>query len=74
MNELIELLNKVNDAYYDFIVGVTQYCKRKPARLETVLQYLKEHPDADSSDITEFIVDQPDYKDDISYPKVQNAG
>lgn len=72
MDELEELLNKVCDTYYDFVVGVKQYCKRSPKRLEKVLQYLKENPNANSSIITEFIFEQPDYADDIVAPIIKS--
>ena len=71
MIELIDLLGMVSDTYPDFVVGVTQYCIRKPSRLEMVLQFLKENSNADSSDISEFIVNQPDFQEDNTAPVSQ---
>ena len=70
MIELIDLLGMVSDTYPDFVVGVTQYCIRKPSRLEMVLQFLKENSNADSSDISEFIVNQPDFLEDNTAPVI----
>ncbi len=67
MEEFVTRLNKVDDAYYDFIVAVLSYVKRKKGRLETVSRYMDDHPEAGTSDILRFISDQPDFYDDDEY-------
>ena len=70
MEELTALLNKVEDSYYDFVLGITQYCKKKTSRLEAVLKFMKEHPGAKSSDIVYFVSTQPDFMEDASMMRV----
>jgi len=70
MEELTALLNKVEDSYYDLVLGITHYCKKKSSRLETVLKFMKEHPYANSSDIVYFVSTQPDFVEDASMMRV----
>ena len=58
MDELKVLLNQVEDTYYDFVVAVLQYAKKKQSRTEVVVEYIKKNPKANTSDILEFISDQ----------------
>ncbi len=37
MEELTALLNKVEDSNYDFVLGITQYCKKKHPDLKLFL-------------------------------------
>ena len=70
MEELTTLLNNIDDSYHDFVLGITQYAKKKPARLEIIIKFLKEHPDAKSSDVVYFISTQPDFLEDSAMMKV----
>ena len=70
MEELTKMLNNIADSYYDFVLAVTQYAKRKPERLEKVLNYLKDNPNATSSDVVEFVSDQTDFYEDAAYMRV----
>ena len=57
MEELKRLLKGVSDSYPDFVRGVSAVCKSYPEVLDEIKQYIKEHKDADSSDITEKLYD-----------------
>ena len=69
-------LNNVKDSYYSFVVAVLTYVKNKPSRLPIVEKFLDEHSDASTSDILEFISDQPDFYEDAAYnqPEVSCHG
>ena len=64
--ELLSILNGITDTYYDFVVTVMHYAKKKPERLEAVLSYVKEHKDATTSDVLTFMADQPDFYEDMA--------
>lgn len=70
MDELIALLNNIDDSYYDFVLGITQYAKKSPTRLNNVMFFLKENPEAKSSDVTYFVSSQPDFFEDVSMMRV----
>ena len=55
------MLNDVPHSYYDFVRGITAYCRKKPQRLEKVMEYMKGHPEASTSDIIEFVSGQEDF-------------
>lgn len=65
MKELKMLLANVSDSYYDFVEGVVLYAKKSNQHTLLVTNYIKQNPDATSSDIIEFISDQPDFMDDV---------
>lgn len=67
---LKDLLLKVADSYYAFVVGTLVYAKKKQSRLEAVIAYLENNPDAMSSDVVGFISDQPDFYEDAVPEKV----
>ncbi len=68
IRELTKMLNDVPHSYYDFVAGITTYCRKKPQRLEKVIKYMKSHPEADTSDIIEFVSEQEDfYEDTVRY-------
>ena len=73
MDELLNRLNNVSDTYAGFVMGVITYAKKKPERLSKVLQFMEDNPEAKSSDIVEFIVEQPDFHEDSCALK-ENAG
>ena len=67
MTELTEKLNQIPDTYHGFIVAVQNYVKKSPERLAIVSDYLNTHPEALTSDVLEFISNQPDFYDDAAY-------
>ena len=66
MTELRELLFNIRDYYPDFEMAIINYAKRKPERLEAVLAFLRNNPDATSSEIIGFVSDQPDFYEDAA--------
>ena len=55
MEELKELLEGVSDTYEDFVDGMCLTLRDNPEYLEDIIQYIKDNPDKDSSDITEYL-------------------
>ena len=70
MNELAKLLNSVEDSYYDFVSGILHYAEKKESRQKELLNYLKNNPEATSSDIILFVSNQPDFSEDAAYMHV----
>lgn len=65
MNELTTKLENISDTYVSFVHAVQVYAKKKPDRLKRVLEFIDNNPDALSSDILEFVFNQPDFKEDV---------
>ena len=72
LESLVDKLRAVKDWYLDFESGVISYARKKPERTANVLTYLISHPEAATSDIVEFISNQPDFYEDAAYPDKQN--
>ena len=70
MEELRKKLEGVSDTYLDFILGVMTYCKKKDERLRAVMKFMDDNPLATSSEIIDFIADQPDFYEDSAYVQV----
>lgn len=69
MEELMKKLNAIPDAYFDFVMGIIAYAKRKPERLEKVLNFLDASDDVKSSDVVAFVMSQPDFYEDGQKPR-----
>ena len=54
MGELKVLLSNVSDAYYDFIYGMLKYVDGDASRCAILSDYIRNHPEAESSDIIKF--------------------
>ena len=67
MDRLKELLNGVNDTYYDFVVGVLNYAKRNKSSREAMTSYIENNPDALTADILEYMISRDDYYDHAQY-------
>ena len=52
-------------------IAVMTYVKKKNDRLETVVSFMNENPEALSSDILKFISDRDDFYEDSAYPNVE---
>ena len=50
--------------YEDFIYAVLTYVKKNSDRMSRVKTYIQEHPEALTSDVLQFISDQPDFYED----------
>ena len=70
MNELSSLLNEIEDTYFDFVSAILHYAEKKESRQIVLLDFLKSHPDAKSSDVVKFVSEQPDFSEDASYMQV----
>lgn len=70
MNELAELLNGIEDAYYDFVSAILHYAEKKESRCEALLTFIRSNPGVKSSDVVKFVSDQPDFYEDASYMNV----
>jgi len=70
MEELVCLLNRVDDSYFDFVSAMIHYAEKKPDRLRRVLDYIKNNPNDLSSDIIKFVSEQEDFYEDAAYMNV----
>ena len=61
MEILKSKLKAISDSYDDFVAGVMNYARRDPKHVQVLNEYIDSHPQANSSDITEFIIQQPDF-------------
>ena len=61
MDELYVKLNAIPDSYFGFVMGIISYAKRKPECLNKVLSFLNEATDPTSSDVVQFVMEQPDF-------------
>ena len=68
MEELYSKLCKIPDSYYAFVLGITEYCKKKPERLSKMMDFLNYNQNIGSSEVVEFMVKQPDYYEDEYSP------
>lgn len=66
MEELIEKLNKLPNAYFEFIDSVVDYAEEKESHFELIMGFLKDNSSVTPSDIIRLISTQPDFFDDES--------
>ncbi len=74
MKELIQQLSNISDAYDDFILGVINYAKKDSAHIELLNEYMSNETDLFSSDVIEFIANQPDFHSYSATNKIQQVG
>lgn len=55
MDELKTLLEAVSDTYDDFVGGVLCAVKHNKEELQNVIDFIKNNPEKDSSDIIEYL-------------------
>ncbi|MCR5221875.1 MAG: hypothetical protein K6D90_03345 [Lachnospiraceae bacterium] len=70
MKELAELLNAIEDSYFDFVSAILHYAEKKQSRQDILLAYLRDHTNVKSSDVVKFVSDQPDFFEDAAFGKV----
>lgn len=63
MKELHEKLRSVPDSYDGFISGILRYASTSQPRKEKIMEYLEQNPQATSSQITKYVIEQPDFHD-----------
>jgi hypothetical protein len=61
MDELYIKLTAIPDSYFGFVIGIISYAKRDPECLNKVLQFLNEATNPTSSDVVQFVMEQPDF-------------
>ena len=64
MEELYNMLNSIQDTYFEFVDSVLAYVKKKPERLTAVSEFIKTHENLTSSDVLRFISTRPDFFED----------
>lgn len=70
MDELKQLLLQVSDSYSDFVHGVMLDARDYPDRLDDIIQFIKDNPDATSSDIGLWTMTEIDGIDPDNPPKL----
>lgn len=73
MQELIDKLNSIPNAYFDFVSAIVSYAKKKPERLKNVLRFLNDNPDASTSDVIYFVSTQEDFAEESRDYKPDNS-
>ena len=66
MEELIIKLNNIPNSYFGFVAGITAYAKKKPERLEKVMQYINTTENLTTADVVRFVMLQPDFHEGVS--------
>ena len=61
MEELYKKLNAIPDSYFGFVMGIISYAKRKPERLQRLLQFINDNNDLTPSDVVKYVIDQTDF-------------
>lgn len=61
MEELVNKLNAIPNSYFGFVAGIVTYAKRKPERLQKVLNFIENSRDLTPSDVVKFVMLQPDF-------------
>lgn len=64
VEELIKKLNEMPNSYFGFVAGIVTYTKKKPERLEKVLDYINSNNELSPSDVVKFVMMQPDFHED----------
>ena len=62
MKRLIKRVKEIPDSYDDFVLGVINYAKQQPEHVFLLHRLLDENTNISSSDIIEFIYNQPDFR------------
>lgn len=61
LNILYEKLHNVPESYPAFVGGIIRYAATDRTRKEKVMAYMNENPNARTSDIAKFVMDQDDF-------------
>lgn len=56
MDELEQLLLQVSDSYYGFVRGILGSARDYPERLKDIIQFIKDNPQATTSDIGKWVI------------------
>ncbi len=61
MEELVEKLNAIPDSYFGFVAGIVTYAKKKPERLQKLIEFLDHKEEITTSEVVKFVMDQADF-------------
>lgn len=64
LEEVLSKLRAIPDSYEGFVLGIYTYVRKKPERLERVMNYINNNMDVTSSDVVEYVLQQPDFHED----------
>ena len=64
IKKLLDRLESIFDAFPNLVTGIIHYARKKPERMNAVMEYLEKHPDAMSSYVVRFVSDKPDFMED----------
>ena len=70
MEELRQLLLKVSDSYSDFVRGVMLDARNNPDKIDELVKYIKDNPEAASSDIVKWTMEEIDGIDPDNPPRL----
>ncbi len=75
MEDFKTTLENIEDSYYGFVAAVITYVQKKQSRFDAVSSFIINNPKALSSDILQFITNQPDFFEDAAkqYAPIDNA-
>lgn len=74
MKELIQRLSAIPDTYDDFLLGVINYAKKDPSHIEILNDFMRNNPDATSSDVVYFIINQADFHNFSATKEIKQVG
>ena len=64
LEAVLSKLRAIPDSYEGFVQGIYTYVRKKPERLEKVMNYINNNMDVTSSDVVEYVMQQPDFHED----------
>lgn len=59
MEELVNKLNAIPNSYFGFVAGIVTYAKRKPERLQKILNFIESSKDLTPSDVVNLLCCNP---------------
>lgn len=64
MEELLSKLEQIPNSYRSFVMGVMAYARKKPERVDVLLDYINNNDELTCSDIVKYVSLQPDFYED----------
>ena len=61
MHTLKKALCEVSDSYDDFVRGVLAFVTKNPDNADAIMKYIEDNPDANTSEIAEFMIRLPGF-------------
>ncbi len=76
MERFTNLLNNIEDSYDDFVRGVISYVKipGNEYKQNLIEEYIRNHPTANTSDVTDFILESTNFWAEYAERNVVNYG